>query len=104
MGAADEGPAAERLLRQCAARRDGGGFARFLRRVFRHHGRPGVCVSRCGGQLGTYRPRSAGGAFGRGSDTVVIQVVLPAHLRTLAELRGELTLEVNPPVTLRAIL
>jgi hypothetical protein len=34
----------------------------------------------------------------------VIKVVLPAHLRTLAQLRGELTLEVEGPVTQRSVL
>ncbi len=34
----------------------------------------------------------------------MIQVVLPAHLRTLAQLRGELKLEVAGPVTQRAVL
>ena len=42
-----EGPAAERLLRQRVARRDGRRLARFVRRVFRHHRRPGVRVGRC---------------------------------------------------------
>jgi molybdopterin synthase sulfur carrier subunit len=34
----------------------------------------------------------------------VIRVVLPAHLRTLARVRGEVELEVPPPVTQRAVL
>jgi hypothetical protein len=34
----------------------------------------------------------------------VIRVVLPAHLRTLARVDGELTLDVGPPVTQRAVL
>jgi molybdopterin synthase sulfur carrier subunit len=34
----------------------------------------------------------------------VIRVVLPAHLRTLAQLRGELELDVVGPVTTRSIL
>ncbi len=34
----------------------------------------------------------------------MIHVVLPAHLRTLAQLRGELKLEVAGPVTQRAVL
>lgn len=33
-----------------------------------------------------------------------IRVILPAHLRTLAGLSGEVTLDVNSPVTARAIL
>src|SRR5689334_4884482 len=34
----------------------------------------------------------------------MIRVQLPAHLRTIARLNGEVELEVDPPVTLRAVL
>jgi sulfur-carrier protein len=34
----------------------------------------------------------------------MIRVVLPTHLRTLARLEGEVTLEVEGPVTQRAVL
>jgi sulfur-carrier protein len=34
----------------------------------------------------------------------VIRVILPAHLRTLARIGGEVTLEVEGPVTRRSIL
>jgi sulfur-carrier protein len=34
----------------------------------------------------------------------MIRVVLPAHLRTLARVDGEVTLHVEGPVTLRAVL
>ena len=34
----------------------------------------------------------------------MIRVVLPAHLRTLARVEGEVRLEVAPPVTLRTVL
>ena len=34
----------------------------------------------------------------------MIRVVLPAHLRTLAGVRGELSIEVEGPVTLRSVL
>lgn len=34
----------------------------------------------------------------------MIRVVLPAHLRTLAQVSGEVTLDVEEPVTLRAAL
>jgi hypothetical protein len=34
----------------------------------------------------------------------MIRVVLPAHLRTLARVEGEVELEVAPPVTIRAVL
>ena len=34
----------------------------------------------------------------------MIRVELPQHLRTLARVAGEVTVEVTPPVTLRSIL
>jgi hypothetical protein len=34
----------------------------------------------------------------------MIRVVLPAHLRTLARVKGEVTLEIEGPATLRAVL
>ena len=34
----------------------------------------------------------------------MIRVVLPAHLRTLARVSGEVTLEVTGPVTVRSVL
>jgi hypothetical protein len=34
----------------------------------------------------------------------MIRVVLPAHLRTLAQVHGEVELEVAPPVTQRSVL
>jgi len=48
----------------------------------------------------------AGGALGRGADAAVsrIRIELPYHLRTLAEVRGEVELEVTGAVTQRSIL
>ena len=37
-------------------------------------------------------------------DKKMIRIVLPAHLRTLAKVSGEVELEVNGPVTQRSIL
>jgi len=34
----------------------------------------------------------------------MIQIILPAHLRTLARVAGDVSLEVNAPVTLRSVL
>jgi hypothetical protein len=38
------------------------------------------------------------------ADTVTIRVVLPFHLRTLAQINGELQLEVELPATQRSVL
>lgn len=39
-----------------------------------------------------------------GASRLPIRVLLPQHLRTLAQVEGELRLEVAPPVTVRQIL
>ena len=59
---------------------------------------------RCRRPLVADRPRSAGGGFRRGSDTAMIRVVLPAHLRSLANVEREVQLDVVGPVTQRSIL
>jgi hypothetical protein len=56
----------DRLLRQRAAERHGRGRARAVRRVLRHHGRPGVRVGRRRGPVGADREGPAGRAVGRG--------------------------------------
>jgi sulfur-carrier protein len=35
---------------------------------------------------------------------VTVRVELPAHLRTLAKVKGEISVEALPPVTLRSVL
>jgi hypothetical protein len=35
---------------------------------------------------------------------MTIRVILPAHLRTLAQVNGEVSVEVSPPVTQRTVL
>ena len=57
-----------------------------------------------GRQLGADRPRPPGGAVGRGPDAAMIRVVLPAHLRTLAHIDGEVELDVAGQVTQRSVL
>jgi molybdopterin synthase sulfur carrier subunit len=46
----------------------------------------------------------SGRAEARDAATAMIRVVLPFHLRTLARVDGEVTLEVPGPITLRAVL
>ena len=43
-------------------------------------------------------------SVGRGPDTAMIRVVLPAHLRALARVDGEVHLDVPGPVTQRSVL
>src|SRR5690242_11306396 len=104
MGAAYQGSAAKQLLRQRAARRDGGGFARQVRNLFRDDRRPSLCVLRCGRQLERHCARSAPGTLSRDADLAMIRVELPQHLRTLAKVGREVQLEVTGPVTVRSVL
>ena len=69
--AADERPAAERLLRKRAARRHGRGLAGQMRNLFRDDRRPGVCLGRCGRQLESDCAGFAGGAERGGADAGV---------------------------------
>ena len=94
----------QRLLRQRAARCDGGRFARPVRGVLRDERRAGLRVGRRGRPLGAHRPRSPARDVGRGADASVIRVVLPEHLRTLARVQGEVGLEVPEPLSARAIV
>src|SRR5215213_2576003 len=54
--------------------------------------------------MGSDRSRSAARAFSGGPDADMILVVLPAHLRALAGVRGDVELEVHGPVTRLSIL
>ena len=104
LGAADQGAAAAGLLRERAARCDGGGPARLVRRLLRHHRRAGVRLGRFRRYVDAHRPGSAGGALGRGADAAVIRVELPQHLQTLARVGREVEVSVEGPVTLGAVL
>src|SRR6476661_4077549 len=73
--------------------------------ILRHHRRAGVRIGRRRRQLGADRSRSAIRPFGRSPDTAMtVRVYLPAHLRTLAGVGAEVTIEVEGPVTQRSIL
>src|SRR5439155_35256 len=104
VGGPHGGAAAARLLREGAARRDGRRLTGAVWRVLRHHRRPGVRVRRRRRQLGAHRTRSSRRAVGRGSDAAMIRVVLPPHLRTLAQVKGEVKLDVPGRVTRGAVL
>src|SRR4051812_44100987 len=66
-----------------------------MRGLFRHHWRTGLCVAGCRRYLEPHCPRSAGRAFRRSPDNQMIRVILPAHLRTLGRLDGELKIEIE---------
>src|SRR5439155_24760445 len=104
VGGAHQGAAAARLLRQRAAGRDGRRLPRSGRRVLRDQRRPGVRIGRRRGPLGARRSRPSVRGLRRGPDAAMIRVVLPAHLRTLAHVDGEVKLDVEGPATLRAVL
>src|SRR5437588_8350283 len=104
MGAAHPGAAATGRLPQRATRRDVGRFARSLWDLLRDERRPGIRIGRLRGQLDAHCPRPAGRPLGRGSNTAVIRVVLPTHLRRLAQVGGEVQLEVPGQPTQRSVL
>src|SRR5690349_19074472 len=104
MGAADQRPAPARLLRQHIARRHGGRLARQVRRLLRHHWRTGLWLGRRRRSLAGHRPRSSHGSFRGGPDTAMIRVTLPAHLRKLAQVDGEVQVEVKGAVTQGSVL
>ena len=70
-----------RLLRQRPARRDGRRFAGPVRRLLRHHRRPGVRLRRRGRHVGRRRPRPAPRGVRGGANPAMIRVQLPTHLR-----------------------
>src|SRR2546430_16648957 len=104
MAGAHPGSAATRLLCQRVARRDGRRWMRSVWRVFRHDRRAGVRLGRRWGQLDAHRARSTTRVVCGGPDAAMIRVVLPTHLRTLARVDGEVQLDVEGPVTQRAVL
>src|SRR5439155_19858713 len=104
VGCVDQRAAAERLLRERAARRHGGGFAGQVRDLLRDDWRAGVRLARFRRYVVADRARSAGGVVGGSADAGMIKVVLPPHLRTLAGVRGDVELEVRAPITQRAVL
>src|SRR5437660_143198 len=79
-------------------------LARAVRRVCGHDGRAGVRLGRRRRQRGPHRARPPRRAVGRGPDARMIRVVLPPHLRALAQVKGEVTLDVPGRVTRGAVL
>src|SRR5579863_8982626 len=104
MGGPHRRASATRLLRKRASRCDGGGFARHVRDLLWYDRRPSLRVGGCRRSLGADRARSSAGALGRGADAGMIRVVLPAHLRTLARVEGEVHVELDGEATQRRLL
>src|SRR5689334_14499830 len=104
MGSAHERASAEQLLRECAARRYGRRFARSVRDLLRHKRRAGIRLGRRGRQLGSDRARPSACFVGRGAGAEMIRVTLPYHLRTLARVDDEVTVNVQGAVTIRSVL
>src|SRR6476469_6319073 len=105
MGSFDEWSPAKRLLCQRPSGRHGGRFSRFVWNLFRHYRRTSLRLDELGRHVGAHRPRPPRSAFRRSSDSVMtIRVVLPAHLRTFAQVNGEVKLEVEGHPTLRSVL
>src|SRR6185369_10335753 len=73
-------------------------------RVFWYYWRAGVRIARCWRHMDANCSRSSAGTFSGGTDALMIVVVLPAHLRALAGVTGDVQLEVDDPVTRHSIL
>src|ERR1041385_1690883 len=99
MGGAYGRAAATQLLRERIARCHGRRFARPVWRVLRHYRRAG---GRIGG-WGRYRepdcPRSSSGSVRRSTNPAMIRVELPYQLRTLAQVDGEVKLDIKCAAT-----
>src|SRR5215471_5017454 len=104
MGGTHQGPTAERLLCERAARCNGGGFPGQVWHLFRDDRRTGLCLSRRRRYMGADCARLAGRAFSRSADIGMIRVELPQHLRTLAKVGREVQLEISGAVTTRSVL
>src|SRR5579862_3803031 len=104
MGTVDKGSSAARLLCQRVARRHVRRFARFVRNLLRHQRRTSLRVCGCRKQLERNRARFTSRAFRGGSDAAMIRVILPAHLRTLARVNGEVSVEISGEPTLLSVL
>src|SRR5262249_2585481 len=72
--------------------------------LFWHLRRPGVRLGRLRRQLDAHRHASSARLVRRGADIDMIRVILPYHLRTLANVSSDVQLEVAGPVTTRALL
>src|SRR5438105_3905638 len=103
MGTAHNRPAAEGLLRQHPARRHGRRLPGAVRYLFWNYRRTGLLLRRRRRYLESDRAGLAGSAVGR-STNAMIRVVLPHHLRNLAQVANEVQLEVEGPITLRSVL
>src|SRR6267154_4015312 len=106
MGSADQGIAPGELLCERTPRCDGRGFIGRLRGIFRNNWGPGIRVGKRRWELGSDCAGSTGGTFGGSADAAVsrVRIELPYHLRTLAQVPGELELPVAGAVTQRSIL
>src|SRR4029077_13070315 len=104
VGRTHERSAAKGLLRERAPRRDGGGFARLMRDLFRNDWRSGLLLAGCWRHVEADRPGSAGGFVRRSANAEMIRVVLPHHLRTLARVNDEVQLGLNGSATIRSVL
>ena len=72
--------------------------------LFWDYGRTSLCLGRRRRHLDAHRPRSTACAVRGSADTAMIRVVIPHHLRNMAGTGAEVALEVEGPVTQRAVL
>src|SRR5579872_2635108 len=75
-----------------------------MRHLFRNDRWPGLRFGKLRRLVGRDCGEFTGGAFRRSPNVAVIRVVLPAHLRTLAQVDGDVQLDVGSPTTQGALL
>src|SRR5215471_19161065 len=75
-----------------------------MRHLLRHHRRPGLRFRRRWRYLGGHCPRPSSRPLRRSSNSEMIRILLPFHLRTLAGVNGEVQLPVADPPTLGSVL
>src|SRR5262249_55604238 len=104
MGSAHQGSSAKGLLRERTSRRDVCRSARSMRDLFRNNRRPGLWIRGFRRFVERDRARFAGGVVGRSANAQMIRVVLPHHLRTLAKVGDEVTVDLNGNATVKSLL
>src|ERR1700731_3023799 len=75
-----------------------------MRNLFRNHGRRSVLLVRLGGHLEPNRTSPSERSVCGGANPTMIRVELPARLRTLAQVDGEVKIDVEGEVTQHSVL
>jgi molybdopterin synthase sulfur carrier subunit len=75
-----------------------------VRRLFWNDRRTSLRLFRLGRPLDGHRARLPRGPLRRSANAAVIRIILPAHLRALARVNGEVSFEITGEITQRTLL